>query len=89
MQLRFVPSESTEAYFAVLRGYLEDHGCPVFFYSDKHLVFRPVQQNTKGLQSMTQLGRALCEVNIGSCVRAPARRKAESNERTGRCRTGW
>ena len=64
MQLRFVPSESTEAYFQALRGYLEDHGCPVAFYSDKHSVFRPTQGNTKGLQSMTQFGRALCELNI-------------------------
>ena len=63
MQLRFVPRESTEAYFQALRGYLESHGCPVAFYSDKHSVFRPMQ-NTKGLQSMTQFGRALCELNI-------------------------
>jgi transposase len=27
MQLRSVPSESTESYFAALRGYLHDHGC--------------------------------------------------------------
>jgi hypothetical protein len=35
MRLRFVPSESTDSYFEALRGYLEDHGCPVAFYSDK------------------------------------------------------
>jgi len=40
MQLRFVPSESTASYFDVLDGYLETHGCPVAFYSDKHSVFR-------------------------------------------------
>lgn len=64
MQLRFVPSERTAAYFQALRACLEDHGCPVAFDSEKHSVFRPVQQNTKGLQSMTQFGRALCELNI-------------------------
>ena len=64
MQLRFVPSESTESYFQALRGYLDDHGCPVAFYSDKHSVFRSVNQNTKGAQSMTQFGRALAELNI-------------------------
>ena len=64
MQLRFVPSESTEAYFQALRGYLESHGCPVAFYSDKHSVFRAVSQSTKGAPSMTQFGRALCELNI-------------------------
>lgn len=40
MQLRFVPSESTASYFEVLEGYLETHGCPVAFYSDKHSVCR-------------------------------------------------
>jgi transposase len=39
MQLRFVPSESTDSYFSALQGYLNDHGCPVAFYSDKHTVF--------------------------------------------------
>ena len=38
MQLRFVPSESTDWYFQALQGYLEVHGCPVAFYSDKHSV---------------------------------------------------
>ena len=64
MQLRFVPSESTESYFAALRGYLNDHGCPVAFYSDKHSVFRVVRQQTRGGQGMTQFGRALAELNI-------------------------
>ncbi len=56
MQLRFVPSESTESYFAAPRGYLHEHGCPVAFYSDKHSVFRVVRQDTKGGQGMTQFG---------------------------------
>ena len=64
MQLRFVPSESTESYFAALRGYLHEHGCPVAFYSDKHSVFRVTRQDTKGGQGMTQFGRALSELNI-------------------------
>ncbi len=40
MQLLFVPSESTSSYFDCLRGYLDAHGCPVAFYSDKRSVFR-------------------------------------------------
>jgi hypothetical protein len=64
MQLRFVPSESTESYFAALRGYLHEHGCPVAFYSDKHSVFRVTRQDTKGGQGMTQFGRALSELDI-------------------------
>ena len=64
MQLRFVPSESTASYFEALQGYVQDHGCPVAFYSDKHSVFRAVNQNAKGGQGMTQFGRALSELNI-------------------------
>ncbi len=64
MQLRFVPSESTASYFETLRGYLDVHGCPVAFYSDKHSVFRATRQEAKGGQGMTQFGRALAELNI-------------------------
>jgi hypothetical protein len=63
MQLRFVPSESTSSYFDCLRGYLEAHGCPVAFYSDKHTVFR-INRDAKGGAGMTQFGRALAELNI-------------------------
>jgi hypothetical protein len=64
MQLRFVASESTETYFEALRGYLETHGCPVAFYSDKHTVFRVAKQDAKGGHGITQFGRALSELNI-------------------------
>jgi transposase len=64
MQLRFVPSESTDSYFEALRGYLQAHGCPVAFYSDKHSVFRVLRKDAKGGQGMTQFGRALAELNI-------------------------
>src|SRR6202049_5387128 len=33
MELRFVPSESTFAYFEALKSYLQHHGKPVAFYS--------------------------------------------------------
>ena len=64
MQLRFVPSESTSSYFEALRDYLEEHGCPVAFYSDKHSVFRVNRSEAKGGAGMTQFGRALAELNI-------------------------
>ena len=63
MQLRFVPSESTSSYFEALQGYLQAHGCPVAFYSDKHSVFR-MNRDAAGGQGMTQFGRALSELNI-------------------------
>lgn len=63
-QMRFVPSESTFAYFEVLAGYLRDHGKPVAFYSDKHSVFRVARQDAKSGHGTTQFGRALLELNI-------------------------
>jgi hypothetical protein len=64
MQLRFVRSESAFTYFEALELYLQNHGMPVAFYSDKHSVFRVAKKDAKGGQGMTQFGRALCELNI-------------------------
>ena len=64
MALGFVPSESTFAYFEVLRRDLETHGKPVAFYSDKHSIFRVSKEDATGGGGMTQFGRALAELNI-------------------------
>jgi Winged helix-turn helix len=64
MQLRFVRSESAFSYFEALERYLQEHGAPIAFYSDKHSVFRVARKDAKGGQGMTQFGRALCELNI-------------------------
>jgi hypothetical protein len=61
--LRFVETESTFAYFAATQGYLEAHGKPVAFYSDKHAVFRAARTGVTG-DGMTQFGRALHALNI-------------------------
>jgi hypothetical protein len=88
MQLRFVPSESAFAYFLATRGYIEQHGKPIAFYSDKHTVFRNNNKDTVG-ESMTQYGRALHELNIDIlCANVPQRRVGWSG-RTRRCRTAW
>lgn len=63
MQMRFVPSETTFAYFEALEGYLTDHGRPVAFYSDKHTVFRLPKPGRHGGE-MTQFGRALAELQV-------------------------
>ena len=64
MELRFVPSESTFAYFEALKAYLRRHGKPVAFYSDKHSIFRVSNENAVSGTGMTQFGRALSELNI-------------------------
>ena len=64
MELRFVASESTFAYFEALKAYLHRHGKPVAFYSDKHSIFRVSNENATSGDGMTQFGRALSELNI-------------------------
>jgi len=66
MQLHFVPTESTFAYFETTLAYLERHGKPVAFYSDKASVFRSTQESTESGRGVTQFGRVLYELNIDS-----------------------
>src|ERR1700735_4879175 len=55
-------SESVFDYFRTTRAYLETHGKPVAFYSDKHNIFRV--NNGEGGNRITQFGRALEALNI-------------------------
>ena len=72
MALRFVETESAFAYFAATQGYLECHGKPVAFYSDKHSVFRINQPGAVGGDGMTQFGRCLHTLNIDIiCANSP------------------
>src|ERR1700726_1350507 len=64
MELRFFPSESTFSYFKALKSYLQHHGKPVAFYSDKHSIFRVSREDAASGDGMTQFGRALSELNI-------------------------
>ncbi|MHC6052098.1 ISNCY family transposase [Ralstonia solanacearum] len=66
MQLLFVPTESTFAYFAATRAYLEQHGKPVAFYSDRSSVFRVNARGATAGRDYTQFSRALYELNIES-----------------------
>jgi hypothetical protein len=72
MELRFVPSESTFSYFAATRTYLERHGKPVAFYSDKASIFRINATEPRKPEGMTQFSRALSELNIDIiCANTP------------------
>ena len=64
MELRFVASESTFDYFAATQTYLERHGKPVAFYSDKASIFRVHGAEARRSGGVTQFGRALSELNI-------------------------
>ena len=67
---RFVQQDSTEENLRVLWGYLEDRGRPVEFYTDKSSLFtvnRPVLEAADEAvkEELTQIGRALRELEIG------------------------
>ncbi|SPK70607.1 transposase (plasmid) [Cupriavidus taiwanensis] len=64
MQLLFVPTESTPAYFTATRAYVERHGKPMAFYSDKAGIFRVNARDNAEGRGYTQFGRALFELNI-------------------------
>lgn len=71
MHLKMVESESTFAYMDATREYIERHGKPVAFYSDKHSVFRNNTASAKG-DGMTHFGRALEALNIEIiCANSP------------------
>jgi hypothetical protein len=72
MQVRFVNSESAFDYFRTTRAYLEQHGKPVAFYSDKHGIFRVNNKDAIAGEGITQFGRALSALNIDIiCANSP------------------
>ena len=64
MQLLFEPEESTAGYMEGIRRYLQAHGRPVAFYSDKHGIFRVNIKEAQTGTGETQLSRALRELDI-------------------------
>jgi transposase len=62
LALRFVVTETTEAYMATLRTYLDHHGRPVALYSDQHSIFRINAAECEG--ALTQFTRALHTLDI-------------------------
>lgn len=71
-ELRFVESESFFSYCQATEGYLDRHGKPVAFYSDKHGVFRVNQPSAGTSDALTQFGRAMQELQIQIiCANSP------------------
>jgi hypothetical protein len=73
MELRFAESESTFDYFAATRSYLEHHGKPVAFYSDRLSVFHVCKgDQAAGGRGVSQFGRAMTDLNIEIiCANSP------------------
>jgi len=71
MPLRFGETESAFDYMMATRKYLEQHGKPLAFYSDKHGIFR-VNNGGSTTTGVTQFGRALSELGIELiCANSP------------------
>ena len=73
MELQMCETESAFSYFDATRSYVERHGKPVAFYSDKASVFRVNAKRPKAGDGFTQFGRAMSELNIDViCAHTPA-----------------
>lgn len=84
MHMEFAPSESALSYFRATKTYIEKHGKPLAFYSDKHGVFRVNKKGATTGDGMTQFGRALHELQIQIiCANTPqAKGRVERVNRT-------
>jgi transposase len=72
MELFFVDAESTHAYFQATENYLNAHGRPVAFYTDKLGVFRINHPNAVSGEGLTQFARAMKELDIELiCANSP------------------
>jgi hypothetical protein len=73
MELCFADTESTFDYFHATRRYLERHGKPMAFYSDRLSVFHvQARDRAQGGPGLSQFGRALHALNIDSiCANSP------------------
>ena len=72
MALRFVPRETTNAYFFTAKDYFNRYGRPLAFYSDKHSIFRVNIPEADKNTGKTQFGRAMTELGIELiCAHSP------------------
>lgn len=71
MPLRFGETESAFDYMMATREYLEQHGQPLAFYSDKASVFRINNSQATGGDGLTQFGRAMNEQTSPASVPTP------------------
>lgn len=71
MHLRFGETESAFDYMLATREYIDRHGKPLVFYSDKHGIFR-VNHPNGALTGTTQFGRVLHDIGVDLiCANSP------------------
>ena len=90
LYLKMVETENTFGYMDATREYIERHGKPVAFYSDKHSVFRNVNASAARGDGMTQFGPARSKPSPSRLsVRIPRKPRDGLSVRTARCRIAW
>ena len=85
----FREQEDTQGYLEMLRRIVETKGIPLSLYHDKHTIFvspkkhvESIEEQLAGKKALTQFGRALEELGIGSIP-------ADSPEAKGRIERLW
>jgi hypothetical protein len=72
MHLMFCQTETTQDYLKFLKGYIEKHGIPLTFYSDKHSVFRVNNKHKQEGVFSTKFQRVLNSLDIELiCAHSP------------------
>ena len=71
--LQFVEVESTASYLKTLREYMEKHGKPLSYYSDRFSVFRVNSDKVESRRlGLTEVGRALKDLGVELiCANSP------------------
>lgn len=64
MNLRFSETESAFDYMMATREYIDEHGKPVAFYSDRHAIFHSSNKQAVESKNPTQYGRMLHDLGI-------------------------
>lgn len=64
MNLRFSETESAFDYMMATREYIDEHGKPVAFYSDRHAIFHSSNKQAVESKKPTQYGRMLHDLGI-------------------------
>jgi hypothetical protein len=90
---QFVRHDSTAENLEQLRRYVEQHGRPVAVYTDKASLFqiapRAIHHRDAPPQQLSQIGRALQELNIEWIAAHSPQGKGALSARSKPPRTGW
>jgi len=85
---RYYPAETTENYMDLLRRYIEKHGRPVSWYTDRHSIFRAEHEGGE-CSVPTQFSRALEELGIELILAHSPQAKGRIERLWGTCQDRW